>query len=522
MSTSVRWRSWLRLTGKTLLGCAAGLLVSARSGEVSGQALSGPVQTTSGKTVLSLERCVELARLNYPKVAEAQARLAIAQAQASESRIAPYSEFSSTAGIAAAPTVKGTSWFSPDSDAAVRGNMGLAWQVGISGNVPLWTFGKIDGLQRAADAQVRVKRHEVRQSRDEVAMNVRRAYYGVLFTRDTATLLDEVHKHVSKSLERLQQQVNDGDADEVDLLKVKMYDAELRARRSELERQRGVAVSGLRFLVGVQEPFEVADVPLPRPRHRLSPLSYYLTVARVHRPEVNMARAGILARRAQLDVERAKYFPDVGALLNFSWSQAPEVTDQRNPFVRDPGNFLLFGAGIGMKWKLDFFAQHTRISQAEARLQEVQATERFALGGIATEVEKAYLEAVDAETQLNAYSEAAGYARRWLIIVQQGIDIGAYEDNELIGPAKEYALKRFSEMNATFEYNVALGRLAQATGWSVVADDLVTDEPEPAPAEAEGTPAPRPDADGAKKREQPSAPPAQTSSAPTASALTAP
>src|SRR5690606_38747333 len=131
----------------------------------------------------------------------------------------------------------------------------------------------------------------------------------------------------------------------------------------------------------------------------------------------------------------------------------------RNPFVRDPGNYLLFGAGIGMRWKLDFFAQSTRVDQARARLQEVQATERFALGGIATEVEKAYLEAVDAENQLMAYAEAAKLARRWLIIVQQGIDIGSYEENELIAPAREYALKRFSEMNATFNYNVALAKL---------------------------------------------------------------
>src|SRR5690606_24940781 len=188
--------------------------------------------------------------------------------------------------------------------------------VGVNGNIPLWTFGKIDSLQRAADAQVGVKRHEVRQSRDEVAMSVRRAYYGVLFTRDTALLLDEVQKHIAKSLDKLQQQVEDGDADEVDLLKLKMYDAEMRARRSELDRQRGIALSGLKFLVGVSEPFTVADIPLPRPRHRLAPLSYYLTVARIHRPEVNMARAGVLARQAQLEVERSKYFPDIGAMLN--------------------------------------------------------------------------------------------------------------------------------------------------------------------------------------------------------------
>ncbi len=433
-----------------------------------------------GRT-LTLQRCLELAQQNYPKVAEARARLAIAQAQASESRIAPFSEFSSTAGIAAAPTVRGTSWFSEDTDVALKSEMGLAWQFGLSGNVPLWTFGKIDNLQRAADAQVSLKHHEVRQSRDEVALNVRRAYYGVLFARDTETLLDEVQKHVSKSLEKVKEQVAAGDADAVDLLKIKMYDAEMRARRSELERQSGIAKSGLKFLIGVNEPFDVVDEPLPQPRHRLSELSYYLTVARVHRPEVNMARAGVLARQAQLEVERSKYLPDIGAILNFSWSQAPEVTDQRNPFVRDPGNFLLFGAGIGMRWKLDFFAQSTRVDQAKARLNEVQATERFALGGIATEVEKAYLEAVDAEKQLLAYSEAAGYARQWLIIVQQGIDIGAYEDSELIGPAKEYALKRFSEMNATFEYNVALAKLAQVTGWSVVADDIVGSSSSPQP-----------------------------------------
>lgn len=475
MSTSVRGNRLFcrRLIAKGLRVGLFGVLLGTNGAEAFGQTATGGSPTATNTPVLSLQRCLELAQQNYPRVVEAQARLAVAEGQAAESRIAPYSEFNSTAGIAAAPTVRGTSWFSPDTDVALNSNMGLAWQVGITGNVPLWTFGKIDGLQRAADAQVGIKRQEVRQSRDDVAMNVRRAYYGVLFARDTESLLSEVQKHVTRSRQRLEEQVAAGDADEIDLLKIKMYDAELRARRSELERQKGIAVSGLRFLVGLRDAFDVADVPLPVPRHRLASLSYYLTVARVHRPEVNMARAGVLARQAQVEVERAKYLPDIGAIVNFSWSQAPEVTDQRNPFVRDPGNFLLFGAGIGMKWKLDFFAQHTRVAQAQARLAEVQATERFALGGIATEVEKAYLEAVDAETQLAAYSEAAKYARQWLITVQQGIDIGAYDDNELIGPAKEYAMKRFSEMNATFDYNVALARLAQVTGWAAVADDLI-------------------------------------------------
>ncbi len=412
-----------------------------------------------------------MAEINYPKIVEAMARLGVAEAQEREANIAPYTDFSATGGILAAPTVRGTNVFSRDTDAALRGDMGLAWQLGFSGTVPLWTFGKISNLQAAAENQVAVKRHELRQSRDDVALQVRRAFYGLLFARDTAILLDEVQKHINKSLTRLSEAVEEEEADEVALLKLRMYDAELRARRSELLRQQTIAMSGLRFLTGNKGELEVVDEPLPVPRHKLAPLSYYLTVARIHRPEVNMARAGVLARQAQLEADRARYFPDIGALVNFNWSQAPEVTDQRNPFVRDPGNFLVFAVGIGLKWKLDFFAQSARVAQSESRLREVEATERFALGGIATEVEKAYAEAKDAQTQLQVYSEAASYARKWLVIVQQGLDIGAYEEEELVAPAKEYALKRFAEMNATFEYNVALARLAQATGWSTVADD---------------------------------------------------
>jgi len=52
--------------------------------------------------------------------------------------------------------------------------------------------------------------------------------------------------------------------------------------------------------------------------------------------------------------------------------------------------------------------------------------------------------------------------------ISAGIDVGTYEDQDIVDPAKEYATKRFLQMNATFDYNVALAKLAQATGWEVV------------------------------------------------------
>ena len=55
--------------------------------------------------------------------------------------------------------------------------------------------------------------------------------------------------------------------------------------------------------------------------------------------------------------------------------------------------------------------------------------------------------------------------------IQEGIDVGTYEDQDIVDPAREYATKRFLQMNATFDYNVALAKLAQATGWELVTGD---------------------------------------------------
>jgi outer membrane protein TolC len=427
---------------------------------VSAKALSTPVFT--------LARCLDLADKNYPKVHEARARLAQKEAQLSQAYTAPWSDFTLTAGVGPAPTVRGTSVYSPNTDAALTSNMALAWQVGIEGVVPLWTFGKITNTWDAARAQIGVGEHEVKKEKNDVRLSVRRAYYGVQLARDSLILVHDAAQRIDKYLGRLTQRVAEGEGDDIELLKLKMYRAELDARQSEARRQERIALSGLRFLTGVQGPMDIPDKPLKRVRHSLAPLPRYLEAARLFRPEVNMARAGVMARQAQVRLERSRYFPDVGLALRASYARAPEVTNQVNPYVNDPANRFYYSAALALRWKLDFLPQSARVAQAEAQLEEIRATERYALGGVATEVESAYAEASDAATRADAYTRAVTYARQWLIKVQQGIDVGTFDDEDIVSPAREYALKRFSQMSAIYDYNIAMAKLAQVTGWDAV------------------------------------------------------
>jgi outer membrane protein TolC len=410
-----------------------------------------------------------LAEANYPKIAEARARLRNKEAQLRQAHTAPFSEWSLSGGIGPAPTVRGTSVYSPNTDVALTSNMALAWQLGIDGVVPLWTFGKIGNLWDAAEAQIKVGEHEVKKEKNDVKLSVRRAYYGAQLARDSLVLVRDAAKRIDKHLGRLEARVDAGDGDDIELLKLKMYRAELEARESEAQKQERIALAGLRFLTGVKGELDIPDRPLRRVPHTLAPLGRYLDAARLFRPEVNMARAGVIARQAQVRLEQSRYFPDLGVALSARYSRAPEVTNQTNPWVSDSANRFHYGAALGLKWKLDFLPQSARVAQARAQLEEIRATERYALGGVGAEVEQAFAEATDAGKRVDAYARAQGYARQWLIKVQQGIDVGTFDDEDIVSPAKEYALKRFAQMSAVYEYNVAIARLAQATGWESIA-----------------------------------------------------
>ena len=420
--------------------------------------------------VLELAQILDLADHNHPNVVAARAKLLQVRAQLDEAKFAPFTQFKMTGGVGLAPTVRGDNIFSPNTDVSLTSSLGVAWRASLEGVVPLWTFGKITNLWDAADANVRVNEATVEKERDAVRHDVRKAFFGLQLARDSHELLDEVRDKIDKAIHRVEQDAEKDDGDPIEVLRLKTYAAELDVRQAEAERFMQVALAGLRFYAGVPD-LDIPDRPLRLPKHELGHVARYLTAARVYRPEVAMARAGLMARQAQVHLARAQLYPDIGLGVSMSLSKAPEVADQINPFVADSGNYFHYGAALVFQWKLDVLPQAARIRFAEAQLEEVRAQERLALGGVGSEVEIAYAEVVDWKKRVGAYTKAVQTAKRWLIMVQQGIDVGTTPDKDILDPSRAYALNRFNQLNAIMEFDMALARLAKATGWDAIAPD---------------------------------------------------
>jgi len=443
------------------------------SGDVAPQrANSAMVHSIGSQRVLGLRRCLELAERNFPKITEANARLDSKSAQERQAHLAPFTEFTATAGLAMAPTLRGLPGFSPNTDVTLSSSMALAWQTGVEGVLPLYTFGKLDHGWRALAAQTKAGEYEVKKEINDVRLIVRKAYYAIQLSRDAMALIREAAGMIDGHIEKMEQDAARGEGDDINLLRLREQRADLDARAADARKQEASAMAGLRFFTGQTTPFDIPNVPLRPVTHGLGPISNYLAAARLFRPEVNMAAAGVTARREQLRLERARYMPDLGLALGVKWSYAPEVTDQTNPFVRDGANFLYYSFGVVLRYKLDFLPQAARVDQAAAQLREMEATERYALGGVGQQVEEAYTEVESARAKLDATSRAARYAQQWLIKVQQGIEVGTLDEEDLVLPAREFALQRFAQMSATFDFNMAYAKLTQATGWdSAISED---------------------------------------------------
>lgn len=418
---------------------------------------------------LTLRQYLDLADRNHPNILAARAKVGMMRAQLDEARTAPFSAFTLTAGAGPAPTFRGGQIYTQDREVGLNSNLGMAWQVGINGTIPLWTFGKITSLRRAAEAQIELGKGEEQKVRNLVRMDVRRAYFGLQLAREGRALLEEADGRLKKALEPLQKKVDEGDGDEIDLIRLQMAQAELEGRTAEARRAEQVALAALRFYTGV-EALEVPVEPLKPPNHELGPLDDYQSAALRHRPELKMAQAGLAARQAQVDLARAKLFPDVGVSLFGNYSRAPEITDQLNPFVRDDANYLRYGLAFGVRWSLDFLPAQARVRQSEAQLGEMRQTARLASGGVATEVEKAHAEAVEQKKKTDAFQRASKLAKQWMIRVTQGIDVGTTEERDLVDPARQYALYRYNYLTALMDYNLAISNLALATGRDAIAE----------------------------------------------------
>lgn len=424
----------------------------------------------------TLAECLALADRNFPNLWAARARLAFTHAQLEEARWTPWFQgWSAQSTFGVLPPLLGTVLY-PQSTLFSRnvttlGNLQPFFGFSINGVVPLYTFGKIETALEAAEANVRVSEWDMEKWRQQMRMDVRRAYYGLQLARDAKYVIDDAKGRLDKGIQGIRDKIAKGDSNvgDVDRLRLETFRQEITAQSLQAPKNEAYALAALRFMTGVQTNFDIVDEPLKLPDRPLVAVVQYLEAARVLRPDVNMARAGVVARKRLVEYNRAKLFPDLGLGLGADFLSTPSAVPQQNAWASDPFNHFYYYFGFGLRWSLDLLPQAARTQQAEAQLEETRALERLAFGNAMFEVERAYADAVEAKTRVETWDKAEHETKQWISIVEDHIDLGTWDERALMEPLRAYGNARVQHLYALMDYNIAMSNLALASGWDSAA-----------------------------------------------------
>ena len=232
--------------------------------------LSQPVATIKPHAY-TLEECLTLAERNHPQLWAARARLAGVHAQLEEATVTPFSYWNASATTGVLPRLGGTPFYNAVPRQVLNEGIGSGYQpflqFSVRGQIPIYTFGKIESIKRAAEAGVRVSEWDLEKTKQSIRMDVRRAYFGLMLAHDALYIANEVIPQLDRAVDGIEKKLESGEpgVEEPDRLRLEISRDEITAKIAEAKKAAQFAAAALRFLTGVQSAFEIPDEPLKRP-----------------------------------------------------------------------------------------------------------------------------------------------------------------------------------------------------------------------------------------------------------------
>jgi outer membrane protein TolC len=347
----------------------------------------------------------------------------------------------------------------------------LTFAVGgkISGALPLYTFGKWSAAKDAARAGVEAGEEDVTRMRQEVALEVRRAWYAWQLARAAVAALEDGEatlKDVEQKLDRMLEELAEG-VSEQDRFKLRFHAAQVRAMLIQARQGRALALAALRFLTdlpGLGEAEPLAGIDLEAPT--LPPLERDALVARAQRAraDLRMLRAARRAAGALVELQRSMFYPDIGLKGTFEGYYSPgqdyiENSLLNNGWTRYGGSLML-----GLQVSLDIPQKLARLERAEAELRQVEAQLELAERGVALDVERRLEDVLAARDSLQAQRDGQRAARAWLRTNMMSYGVGLANTRDMLDSVAAHAKADLERQKGIHDLLSALDALRLALG----------------------------------------------------------
>ncbi|MBN2527135.1 MAG: TolC family protein [Deltaproteobacteria bacterium] len=469
--------------------------------------LEGPPDTKkTGSTVsLSLDECVEKAIKNSDQIAAERYRLEALDAERKALLWEPFSHFyiqgkfamvtdkcvdisggtANPDGVLVKECSSGVK-ITGDDDISSDDSWGPSFHIKFQGGLPIPTSGKLSYGKTALEEGIKAKKALVPSLQDEIRFNVHRAFHAISGAREMLYTLSEGRKHLQKARTKMEENLEnqEGTETEIDLVRLKIFEAQLDAMEQEailIEKQ---GLAALNFLVKIPgtKRVDIPDAPQQIVGNELKPLKDYQQQALNHRPELKALQHAVKSWEAQVAFQRTEFIPDLAFVISLRAGRTPGVDVKKDgkdvtsvPFLYENGyNYGSYvpAMALVMTYPLDFGKDINRLKKMKAELSALVLDQKQAIEGIMLEVETVYEELSITHNAIDALNRSKRLARGWMLAAVQNHATGIGTSKDVKDALKEYFGIMAQIHQKIAAYNIAFAKLEKVTGMIAQNDDI--------------------------------------------------
>ena len=358
----------------------------------------------------------------------------------------------------------------PEVDTSIR-NVGPFGQVQVEAFQPIYTFGKIANLRKAALEGVSAKEQGVNKAKNDLVLLVKKAYVGLTALYSFKDFLTDLQSRAVSAkgiIDKMMQKKGSGITD-IDLMRIDVFQAETDRRLIEIDNGINFLQTTLKVLMGLPRDanIDIADRVLRMDTTVIAPIESYLNVAKTNRPEINQLQNLVEVREAMMNVAKTSYYPVFGAAGFYRYGIAPDRQHVNNPFLVDNFNYNTGGGFLVLSQSLSFHMTNSRVRQAKAQYDKAIADQQRALQGIELEIRKAHNNAMTKQQAVEAAKRGFKSGRSWVLAASLNLGVGLIQPRDLLEAFVGYSTVKINYLQTLNDYYLSLADLSNAIGQEV-------------------------------------------------------
>ncbi len=325
---------------------------------------------------------------------------------------------------------------------------------------PLFTGGKILNSYWLASYSYEIMKEEYNRVKTNLTLNVKKAFYSVLLAEKFVKIAEESYEVLKNHYKVTESLYKEGKISSFDLSRVKVQLVNCETDVIKAKNGLELAKKYLLNLINYKE--EEQDISfegsLETELIELKELSYYIDQALKNRPEIKQLNYQQKISELSLKLAISENLPNISFVTSYDYQKPYYFSDdwKNVSTIMLVLNYPLFD-GL-------WLTNYSKIKSSKHNLEQTKFNKKQIIDMIKLEVEKTYLNIIEAKKRINVQKENVNVAKENLRIAQDRYKQGLISDLDVRDTQLALTQAKLNYYQAIFDYIMAKEELLKNIG----------------------------------------------------------